>query len=203
MQKLLSIFKQNNIQTIFVEHKNSALKRILELVSLGNIIGFSGSETIKEIGARDYFLVNKDKYRIIDPYENGIAPEESYERRRQTLLADVLLTGSNAITKNGEIVNMDNQGNRVAGISFGPKKVIIVVGVNKIVKNLAEARKRIAQVAAPLNNKRLKKENPCAITGKCETCKLPTRICRIYTVINGQTIKNRLHIIIVNEKLGF
>ena len=91
----------------------------------------------------------------------------------------------------------------MAGISFGPKKVIIVIGINKIVKNLAEARKRIAFVAAPLNNKRLKKENPCTISGKCETCNLPTRICRIYSVINGQTIKDRLHIIIINEQLGF
>lgn len=203
IEKLLSTFSQNNIIAIFVKSKRDVLERVLGLVKHGDSVAFAGSETVKETGVRNYFLDHREEYNIIDAYEDGITAEEAYERRRRSLLADVLLTGSNAVTLDGQIVNMDNQGNRVAGIGFGPKRVIIVVGVNKIVKNLAEARKRIAYVAAPLNSKRLKKGNPCELSGRCENCGLPTRICRIYSVINGQTVKNRLHVIVVNEKLGF
>ena len=203
MHGLISIFKQNNIHAVLVDGKEGALKQVLEIVTLHSSIAFAGSQTIKDIGARDYFLENKDKYVIIDPYEKGISREEAYERRRQALLADVLLTGSNAITEDGKIVNLDNQGNRVAGISFGPWRVIIVVGINKIVKNLSEARRRIAQVAAPLNSRRLKKGNPCEVSGSCENCGLSTRICRKYSVIDGETEKGRIHIIIVDEELGF
>lgn len=203
MKKLLLNLERNNISACLFENREACLDQILKLVSCGETVAFAGSQTIKEIGARNYFLQRKDKYKIIDPYEEGIDPKESYERRRRSLLADVLLTGSNAITLDGQIVNMDNHGNRVAGISFGPKKVIIAVGKNKIVKNLAEAMKRIAQIAAPLNSSRLKKGNPCEQTGKCENCDLPTKICRIYNVIKSQVFKNRLHVFIVNEKLGF
>jgi transposase len=203
IEKLLSTFFQNNITAVFVKDKPAVLEKVLELVKLGDSVAFAGSETVKETDVRNYFLQRIDKFKIIDPYEEGISSEIAYERRREALLADVLLTGSNAVTLDGQIVNMDNQGNRVAGISFGPRKVIIIVGVNKIVKNLAEARKRISQIAAPLNNKRLKKGNPCESSGKCESCGLPTRICRIYNVIDSQTVKCRMHVIIVNEKLGF
>lgn len=203
MHKLISAFSQNNINVFFVEDKYSLLRKVRELVGLSGLIAFAGSQTVIETGVRNYYMERRDRYKIIDPYEKGLPPEEAYDRRRQTLLADILITGSNAITKNGEIVNMDNQGNRVAGICFGPRKVIIIVGVNKIVENVVEARRRISQVAAPMNNKRLRTANPCEATGKCENCRSPKRICRIYTVVNGQTIKGRLNIIVVNEKLGY
>lgn len=203
IKRLIKNFAENNINAFFVADKAAALDKVREIVSGQNSIAFAGSQTVIEIGARDYFLKNGDKYKIIDPYEKGISKEESFERRRQSLLADVLITGSNAITRDGHIVNMDNQGNRVAGIGFGPKKVVIVAGMNKIVNNLSEARRRIATIAAPLNNRRLKTGNPCEKSGKCKNCKLPTRICRIYSVIDGQAAPGRLHVIIVGGNFGF
>lgn len=203
MDKLITTFTQNNINAYFVANKNAALKQILELAPTGSIVTFAGSKTIEEIGARDYFLQNSNQYTLIDPYANNLSKEQSYEKRRQGLLADILLTSSNAITEKGEIVNIDGAGNRVAGLNFGPKKVIIVAGINKIVPNLPAAWKRIATIAAPLNNKRLQTGNPCIVSGVCQNCNLPNRICRTYNIIQGQRIANRLHVIIVNENLGF
>ena len=203
MDKLIAIFAQNNINAYFASDKSAALKQVLELVPTGCSITFAGSKTIEEVGVRDYFLQNSNQYTLIDPYADNLNKEQSHERRRQGLLADVLLTSSNAITEKGEIVNIDGVGNRVAGLNFGPKKAIIVVGVNKIVPNLPAAWKRIATIAAPLNNKRLQTGNPCVISGICQNCNSPNRICRIYSVIQGQRAANRLHVIIVNESLGF
>lgn len=200
---LTQAFTQQNISVQLVANKEQALEAVRLLVKQWETVAFAGSQTIVEIGAREFFLNHGKEFKIIDPYEGGISSLEATERRRQALLADVLLTSSNAITLDGHLVNMDNQGNRVAGLSFGPKKVVVVVGKNKIVKNDAEARRRIATIAAPLNSKRLKKGNPCEESGKCESCGLDSRICRIYSVINGQAFKDRMYLIVVDEDLGF
>lgn len=203
MQQLIEKFKENNINAFFVGDAKAALEKIMEIANGAETIAFAGSKTVEEIGARDPFLKNWPMEKIIDPYETGILPGEAFERRRTALLADLLLTGSNAITKGGEIVNVDAQGNRVAGISFGPKKVIIVVGVNKLVETLADAHKRIKTIAAPMNSKRLKRGNPCEVSGVCENCNSPTRICRIYSVVKSQQIKDRVYVIIVDRAFGF
>lgn len=203
MQKLIVNFAKNNIHAYYVADKRSGLKQVLELVPNGCSVAFAGSQTIKETGIRDYFTQNTQKYTLIDQEAPGLSKEQAYEARRQALLADVLITSSNAVTKNGEIVNIDGLGNRVAGLNFGPKQAIIIIGVNKIVPDLPAAWRRIKTTAAPLNNKRLNTNNPCVISGICENCDLPSRICRIYSVIQGQMIPNRLHVIIVNENLGF
>lgn len=191
------------MSALVADNRQEALINALRLIPPQGSIAFAGSQTIREIGLRDRLLEMKDIYDIIDPYEPGINAAESAKRRRQTLLADVMLTGSNAITMNGHLVNMDNQGNRVAGLAFGPRKVIVVVGHNKIVKTDGDARKRIANIAAPLNSLRLKKGNPCEKEGKCLNCHSDSRICRIFSIISGQAIPDRIHIIIVKENLGF
>lgn len=203
LSALIQTFAANNIQAEMVCDGPAALKRIAGLVLPGSSVAFAGSQTIREIGARDYFLERRDRFTIIDPYEPGIGPAEGSERRRRSLLADWLLTGSNAITLKGQIVNRDNQGNRVAGIAFGPKKVIIAVGINKIVKTLAEARHRIDTIAAPKNSARLARGNPCEADGVCHRCGLPTRICRMESVIDGMPEPGRLTVIIIDRELGF
>lgn len=203
LNDIKKIFERENISVEIVPDKKAALAWVLSEIAPGSSVAFAGSETIKQIGAYEYLLSHMDLYELINPYKAGISPAEALERRRLSLLADVLLTGTNAITMNGELVNLDNQGNRVAGISFGPKKVLIVVGKNKIVKNLAEAKRRISNIAAPLNSKRLARGNPCEISGKCESCGLKSRICRIYSIINGQTIEDRIKMAIVDEELGY
>lgn len=200
---LIATFERNNIAAEIAEDGAAALAQIVALVPPGSSVAFAGSQTIREIGARDYFLERRNAFTLIDPYEPGIPPAEALERRRRALLADVLLTGSNAITLAGQIVNMDNQGNRVAGISFGPRRVIIAVGINKIVRTLAEARRRIALIAAPKNSARLKRGNPCETSGRCEHCELPSRICRMYSVIDGMPEPGRLTVVLIRQELGF
>jgi len=141
--------------------------------------------------------------RLIKTFEEGVKREEIIERRRQALLVDVFLTGSNAITECGKLVNLDMIGNRVAGITFGPKNVIIVVGRNKIVKGVEEAMKRVKNFAAPLNAIRhpgLK--TPCVKTSYCMDCKSPDRICNTWAITEKSYPKGRIKVIIVNEDLG-
>lgn len=125
------------------------------------------------------------------------------EIRRKQLTCDVFLTGTNAVTIDGRLVNTDGVGNRVAAMIFGPKKVIIAVGINKIVKDIAEAEKRIKLYAAPMNNKRLNLPNPCIRTGECMDCQGPTRICNVTTILNKRPMLTDIHIFVVGEDLGF
>ena len=129
--------------------------------------------------------------------------EDVQKLYRECFSADVYLTSSNAITKKGELYNVDGNGNRVAAMLFGPKKVIVIIGVNKIVENIDEAVKRVEEVAAVKNNIRLNKKNPCVQAGHCVHCNSPVKICREYTLITSSAIEKRIHIICVNQNLGY
>ena len=140
---------------------------------------------------------------VIDPYEAGISPEEGLERRRRGLTADVMIASSNALTLDGKLVNLDGMGNRVAAMIFGPKKVILVVGMNKVTPDLESAMARVKHYAAPVNNIRLGLSNPCVETGLCSDCKTPQRICNMWSIIEGHMIKDRIHVKLVGEALGY
>ena len=140
---------------------------------------------------------------VINPYEAGIPPEESLERRRNGMLADVVIASTNAITLDGKLVNLDGMGNRVAAMIFGPKKVILVVGMNKVAPDLDSAMARVKHIAAPLNNIRLGLKNPCVETGLCSDCRTPQRICNMWSIIEGHMIKDRVHVKLVGENLGY
>lgn len=140
---------------------------------------------------------------LIKTFEAGVPREELIERRRQALLVDLFFTGSNAVTEAGHLVNLDMVGNRVGGITFGPKHVVIVVGRNKIVPDLGAAMQRIKDYAAPLNAIRhpgLK--TPCVKTGRCYDCKSPDRICNVWTITEKSYPKGRIKVILVDEDLG-
>ena len=122
---------------------------------------------------------------------------------KESFFADAYFTSSNAVTENGELYNVDGNGNRVAAMLYGPEKVIVICGVNKIVKNVEEAIKRNRECAAPINAKRLNKETPCSKVGYCMDCKSKDRICNEYTLIKRQNRKERMHIIFLNENLGY
>jgi hypothetical protein len=141
--------------------------------------------------------------RLIDPFEPGIPPEESFERRRRGLLADVMIASSNAVTLDGKLVNLDGSSNRVAGMAFGPKKVILVVGMNKVVSDVDAAMARVKHYAAPVNAVRLGLDTPCVKTGLCADCRSPQRICNTWSIIEGQTIQGRIHVKLVGEPLGY
>ena len=118
-------------------------------------------------------------------------------------MADVFVTSTNAVTEDGELYNVDGTGNRVAALNYGPDKVIVVVGVNKLVSDLDEAILRVQQITSPALTLRLKRNTPCSVTGYCTDCDSPERICNVYSIIKKQRDKNRMHVIIVNENLGY
>jgi len=139
---------------------------------------------------------------VLDTYDKKASPEEIMARRRQALLADLFITGANAVTETGKLVNLDMIGNRVAAITFGPRNVVILAGRNKIVPDVEEAMVRIKEYTAPTNAMRLDKKTPCAKTSYCEECKSPDRICNHWTITEKSFPKGRIKVVLVNEALG-
>ncbi|PKN07188.1 MAG: lactate utilization protein C [Deltaproteobacteria bacterium HGW-Deltaproteobacteria-8] len=165
-----------------------------------------GSETVGGLGLwADIAALSG--VTLMDPYAPGLSKEQGAEVRRQGLLADVLVASSNAITMDGRLVNLDGTGNRVAGMLFGPKKVILVVGMNKVAQDVAAAQDRVRAYAAPANNMRLGEayglKNPCLEDGRCHQCMSETKICNIWTIIEGQAVRGRIHVVLVAEDLGY
>lgn len=140
---------------------------------------------------------------VIDPYRAGMSPEESSAARRQGLVADLMIASCNAVTLDGKLVNLDGRGNRVAAMTFGPHKIILVVGLNKVVPDLDTVMARIKFEAAPINAMRLGLATPCARTGRCADCQSPQRICNMWSIIEGQAVKGRMHVKLVGESLGY
>jgi L-lactate utilization protein LutB len=205
IKKTISNLQKNRINAYFVEDKNKALKLALSLIPEYSSIGFGGSMSVVEIGLRQEIIEQgkKEKYKVFNPYEYNISRKISLEMRHKGMRADVYITGTNAITRKGELVNVDGYGNRVAAQICGPKKVIIIAGKNKIVSNYKKAIKRIKTKAGPLNAKRLNKKTPCVKKGYCVNCNSEERICNYTTIIHKSNKKNRIHVIIVDEELGF
>ena len=164
-------------------------------------VGFGGSMTLSAIGARE--KVQSLGAEVLDHTAPGIDERRKLEIRRAQLTCDLFLSSSNAVTLEGEIVNVDGGGNRVAALTFGPKKTVVVVGTNKIVRNLDEAFHRIETTASPMNNKRLDRPNPCVKAGTCQDCHGETRICRVYQVLRRRPLYSDFTVIIVGEPLGY
>jgi hypothetical protein len=193
--------QKNRFNAVFFETAQAALEKLLEVIPPEATVGLAGSWTLIQLG-----LVEKLEARgntVYCHHKPGLSPEEVLEIRRKQLTCDVFLTSTNAITEDGRLVNTDATGNRVAAMVFGPKKVIILAGTNKIVKNLDDAQDRIRTTAAPLNNKRLNRPNPCVKTGHCVDCQGPTRLCNVTTVLHKRPPASDIHIWIVGEELGF
>ena len=165
-------------------------------------VSWGGSMTVVASGVYEA-LKQRTDLTLIDTYDRTVSPEESMNRRRQALAADLFVMGSNAVTETGTLVNLDMFGNRVAGLTFGPKNVIVLVGRNKIVDDIEEAMYRIKNYAAPVNAARLDKKTPCVKTGYCDDCKSPDRICNTWTITEKSYPKGRIKVVLINEDLGF
>ena len=139
---------------------------------------------------------------FLDRYKEGLTADEIKEIYRKSFFCDAYFTSTNAITEEGELYNVDGNGNRVAAMLYGPDKVIVIAGVNKIVKDINEAIYRVENLAAPANAKRLNRKTPCTVTGKCMNCNSPERICREYTVIR-KPVPNRIFVLLLNEEYGY
>ena len=182
-------------------------EKVMSMIPEGCNVGLGDSLTLKQIGVID--ALEKGNYAFFDAWRPGLSLEERMDFKRRSLVSDVFVTGSNALTLDGKIVNVDGHGNRTAAMLFGPRKVIIVVGINKIVANLEDALERIRTIAAPRNAKSKAYVNPpppCSITGECSDCHGPWRICNKTVIIEGQFDNDRFEpvitVIIVGEELG-
>ena len=198
MDKLQQKLKQNGFSVYFADDKEKALNLAKTFLKDISTVGFGGSTSVAQIGLQDYIL-GQEKLKVYNQYENGISMEENLDRRRHGLLSDLYVTGCNAITQNGELVNADGSGNRVAAQIFGPKKVLLIVGKNKIVSTLKDGFERIMQIAAVKNIERMNAK--AKKMGKEPKYNLDN-IANKFAYINGDE-KGRTHIIIVNEELGF
>ena len=201
---LKTALESNNFDVYFAENKQEACNTVLEDIMPklnARTLSWGGSMTFIASGLYDRLKDNKE-LEVLDTFNKKIPAEEMMERRRQALLVDLFITGTNAITESGQLVNLDMTGNRIGALTFGPKWVILLIGRNKIVADLDEAMFRIKNYAAPVNSMRLDKKTPCVKTSYCQECKSPDRICNTWTITEKSFPKERVKVVLINEDLG-
>ena len=196
--------ESNNFDVYLADNKQDASKIVLEdimpplkakSISWGGSMTFVATELYKQ-------LKDNSNLEVLDTFDKKISNEEMIERRRKALLVDLFITGANAVTEAGQLVNLDMIGNRVGAITFGPKYVIVLVGRNKIVPDIDDAMFRIKNYAAPANAMRLDMNTPCTKTSYCEECSSPKRICNSWGIIEKSFPKGRIKVVLINEDLG-
>jgi L-lactate utilization protein LutB len=203
VQVTLENLKKNGFASLYVPSKEEAVKKVLDLIPKNAKVGLGGSVTMREIGLVK--ALNERGNILADHWSPGISKEDARKARHNQLTSDIFLTSTNAVTMDGKLLNIDGTGNRVGAMIFGPRKVIIVAGVNKIVQDLDEAMKRVRNVATPMNAKRLESKTPCYFTGICveDKCQLPERLCHIITILERRPNETDTTVMIVGERLGY
>ena len=203
--KLKKALEANNFDVYIADNKDLAKKMAYDTIIPAiapKTVSWGGSITF--VGTRLYEALRNDpRYTVLDTYDKSLSPEQSMQRRRESLLVDLFITGTNAVTENGQLVNLDMIGNRVSALTFGPRHVLILIGRNKIVPDREAAIVRIKNYAAPVNVVRLDKKNPCGKTGRCENCSSPDRICNTWTMTEKSFPKHRVKVVLINEDIGF
>ena len=200
--KVIQNLEKRRMAGSYAATATQAKEEIIAMIPQGATVFRCGSMSAFNMGLWEA-VAALPGINLIDPYRSDLSPEEGLDLRRQGLSADVMIAGTNAITLDGRLVNLDGMGNRVAAMAFGPKKVILVVGMNKVAADLESAVARVKHYAAPVNNIRYGFKNPCVQTGLCSDCRTPQRICNIWSTIEGQMIKDRIHVKLVGEFLGY
>ena len=209
---IMKNLEKNNFKPYLVKSKENIIPLLKTIISKGDTVSVGGSMTLFETGVID-FLRNGD-YNFLDRYKEGLSRDEVGKIYRDSFFADAYLCSTNALLKSGALYNVDGNSNRVASIVFGPKSVIIIAGKNKIVNDFDEAVKRVKEIAAPKNAKRLSCETYCNIKEKCVSlsnenadvcngCASNSRICCNYVLSSYQKVKDRIKVIIVDEELGY
>jgi L-lactate utilization protein LutC len=204
LETVKDALEENNFSVIRVDNLEGAKKAILEQI-LPEVkprsLSFGGSMTVVAAGIYAA-LRDRTDFTVIDTLDKTVSPVEMIERRRRALLVDLFITGSNAVTETGRLVNLDMIGNRTGALSFGPRHVVVCIGRNKIVPDLDEAVFRIKDYAAPANAMRLDKKTPCVKTGICHDCKSPDRICNTWTITEKSFPKGRIKVVLINQDAG-
>ncbi len=201
-EKIIKKLEKRRMEGSYAATAAQAKEEVIAMITPGASVFRCGTMTAGEAGLWES-IADLPEVNLIDPYEPGIPPEEGLARRQQGMTADFMIASSNAITLDGKLVNLDGMGNRVAAMAFGPKKVILMVGMNKVTPDLESAMARVKHYAAPVNNIRLKLENPCVKTGLCSDCKSPGRICNMWSIIEGHMIEKRIHVKLIGESMGY
>jgi hypothetical protein len=193
--------KKNGFNALYCQNSGEVFHYILNEAGEAQSVGFGGSLSVAELKLSDK-LKGMGK-ELLNHQLPDLTPEEKLAICRRQLTCDLFLTSSNAVTLAGQLVNIDGNGNRAAAMFFGPKKVIVVVGRNKLVDgSVEEAVKRVKSYASPPNAKRLNLSTPCAITGSCSNCDSPQRICRVTTIIEKKPRNTDIRVLVVNEDMG-
>ena len=200
-KRAVAALEKNKFKAAYFSDRASAVAHLLSLVPEGSSVGLGGSETGRALQIRD--KLTQKGCTLLDHQKPGLSREEVLAIRRKQLTSNVFICSTNALTLNGEMVNVDGTGNRVGAMIFGPERVIILTGTNKIVEDLDAAQKRIEHIAGPINNKRLNFPNPCATTGQCMDCRSETRICNITTILRRCPPLTDIHVVVVGEDLGY
>lgn len=199
-QILVKNLKARQFEAYYCADKKAALEKALELIPEDAVVGWGGCLSAEQIGLVN--AVRNGPYRAIDR-DTASSPEERTELMRQCLLSDVFLTGANAISMDGQMVNIDGMGNRVSAIVFGPKAVLVIAGMNKVVDTAEDAVNRARTVAAPINKQRFAAQTPCMVTGTCADCKSEGSICNQILITRSCRPAGRIKFILVGEELGF
>lgn len=200
--KTIESLNSNNMNGYLVKNTKELISKIEEIAKEGSTVTCGGSMSLFETGVIDY-LRSSSRYKFLDRYRDGVDTKEAIRIYKAAFTSDVYFTSSNAVTLDGQLYNVDGNGNRVAAMLYGPDKVIVVCGVNKVVNDLKSAIQKNNTITAPANAKRLNRNTPCTKTGYCMDCNSKERICSEYTVIKRQGDKDRIHVIFLNEDIGY
>ncbi|HAD04514.1 MAG: lactate utilization protein C [Desulfuromonadales bacterium GWC2_61_20] len=201
LEQTATSLTKNGFGVTLLETRAEALAFLLQQAAAAESIGFGGSMTLAELGLIEALAASGK--RLLVHGQAGLSPVERRQVMQEQLDCDLFITSSNAVTLKGHLVNIDATGNRVCAMAFGPREVLVVVGVNKVTSDIESALRRIKERVAPANARRLGFATPCAETGRCSDCQSPQRICRITTIIERAPRASHLHICLVNEHLGY
>lgn len=199
-QALVKNLHQRQFEAYYCSDKAEALAKALTLIPEGSSVGWGGCASVSQIGLLD--AVRNGSFNVIDR-DTAVSQEERMELMRKCLLTDVFLTGANAISMDGQMVNIDGMGNRVSAIVFGPRSVIVVAGMNKVVDTVEDAVVRARTVAAPINKQLFPSPTPCMVNGKCADCKSEGSICNQILITRSCRPAGRIKFILVGEERGF
>jgi len=192
--------EKRNMEGYFYESSKDMIKDLISRIPAGSIVTWGGSETLVETGLLDAF--KKGSYQLLDR-SLPQTPEEKRLFYSQSVLSDVYLMSTNALTYEGELINIDGNGNRLACLMQGPREVYIITGMNKLVSSVEDGIHRIQNIAAPANVQRLGKHTPCATLGRCANCFSPESICSQVVITRRSNIKGRIKVILIAEDLGY
>ena len=202
IDKVIESLKKNEMEAVYFPTAVEAREEILRRIPSGSRVGIGGSVTLREMGILEALEKRGDE--VYDHWKEGLSKERRQEVGKKQQRSDFFLTSTNALTLDGKLINVDATGNRVSSMIFGPERVLVIAGVNKIVKNLNEGLARLKKVAAPRNCQRRKDPTPCARDLVCHNCDTPARLCRVTTILERRPwgIKE-FAVILVGEELGY